>query len=503
MKKGNIVICNGIVKGKQQKRAVMRAVPVSEAAGASPLVVRLQPPVRSVARGLRSRNSPSAQTTSPHPCGTAPRGGTVPGGRMAEREGTAAAVPERLPQGRSVLFEREGRVARFERRGGHAAVERAAGDCMAPPAAARTRTRSTVGNTSQTAARPWIDTRQPAVDDAGHAQACLGLPETVRPRRGARGAPVDARVAPRDRLRVRALPEPRRVLRRGDGDLPDPRGGLHAPLRLLRDRQGVARAARPGRAGGGRRGRSTSRAGLRRRDLGDPRRPRGRRRGPVRRDDPRHPARGACRAETRRRGPVPDFAGAPGALETVLAAGPAVLNHNLETVPRLYPRVRPGADYARSLALLRRSREIAPAIPTKSGLMVGLGEQVDEVVAVMRDLAAAGVSVADDRPVPAAGPGEPPRGALLAPGGVRRARGGRPRGGDRAGDGGAAGAQLVPGAGGVSPRAGPRVSRQPAASHPASPRRRTKSRRAQGPACHGDPCRIQAISCRCSGILPR
>jgi len=88
---------------------------------------------------------------------------------------------------------------------------------------------------------------------------------------------------------------------------------------------------------------------------------------------------------------IPDFAGKPGSLETVLAAGPTILNHNLETVPRLYPRVRPGAGYERSLALLRRAREIAPAIPTKSGLMVGFGEQTDEVVAVMRDLAAAGV----------------------------------------------------------------------------------------------------------------
>ncbi len=89
---------------------------------------------------------------------------------------------------------------------------------------------------------------------------------------------------------------------------------------------------------------------------------------------------------------VPDFAGKPGAVETVLAAGPAVFNHNLETVPRLYPSVRPGADYSRSLTLLRRARKIAPSIPTKSGLMVGFGEQFDEVVAVMRDLAAAGVS---------------------------------------------------------------------------------------------------------------
>ena len=89
---------------------------------------------------------------------------------------------------------------------------------------------------------------------------------------------------------------------------------------------------------------------------------------------------------------IPDFAGKPGALETVLAAGPTVLNHNLETIPRLYPRVRPGADYARSLSLLRRSREIAPDIATKCGLMVGLGEGFDEVVAVMRDLSTAAVS---------------------------------------------------------------------------------------------------------------
>jgi lipoic acid synthetase len=89
---------------------------------------------------------------------------------------------------------------------------------------------------------------------------------------------------------------------------------------------------------------------------------------------------------------VPDFAGASGALETVLAAGPAVLNHNLETVPRLYPRVRPGAACGRSLGLLRRSRELAPRVPTKSGLMVGLGEAFDEVVAAMRELAGAGVA---------------------------------------------------------------------------------------------------------------
>jgi lipoic acid synthetase len=89
---------------------------------------------------------------------------------------------------------------------------------------------------------------------------------------------------------------------------------------------------------------------------------------------------------------VPDFAGRPGALESVLAAGPAVLNHNLETVPRLYPLVRPGAAYERSLALLRHARVVAPALPTKSGLMVGFGERPEEVAAVLRDLAAAGVA---------------------------------------------------------------------------------------------------------------
>jgi lipoic acid synthetase len=89
---------------------------------------------------------------------------------------------------------------------------------------------------------------------------------------------------------------------------------------------------------------------------------------------------------------VPDFAGAPGALATVLDSAPAVLNHNLETVPRLYERVRPGAVYSRSLGLLRRSRQIAPATPTKTGLMVGLGEGLEEVVAVMRNLAAVGVA---------------------------------------------------------------------------------------------------------------
>jgi lipoic acid synthetase len=74
---------------------------------------------------------------------------------------------------------------------------------------------------------------------------------------------------------------------------------------------------------------------------------------------------------------IPDFQGDPDALRTVLQARPDVLNHNIETVPRLYPVVRPQADYRRSLDLLARSRAWAPDIPTKSGLMLGLGESED------------------------------------------------------------------------------------------------------------------------------
>ncbi len=90
---------------------------------------------------------------------------------------------------------------------------------------------------------------------------------------------------------------------------------------------------------------------------------------------------------------IPDFRGSDEALEVVLRARPDVLNHNVETVPRLYSAARRGAQYERSLRLLRRSREIAPAVPTKSGLMVGLGETLEEVCAVLRDLGAAGVDI--------------------------------------------------------------------------------------------------------------
>ena len=88
---------------------------------------------------------------------------------------------------------------------------------------------------------------------------------------------------------------------------------------------------------------------------------------------------------------TPDFLRKDGALETVVAALPDVFNHNLETVPSLYRSVRPGAIYDHSLRLLRRVKDIQPAMFTKSGIMVGLGEALDEVLAVMDDLRAADV----------------------------------------------------------------------------------------------------------------
>jgi lipoic acid synthetase len=88
---------------------------------------------------------------------------------------------------------------------------------------------------------------------------------------------------------------------------------------------------------------------------------------------------------------TPDFRRKPGALGIVLAAAPDVYNHNLETVPRLYRRVRPGADYRHSLALLAEAKQLRPEVFTKSGIMVGLGETDAEVLEVMDDLRAADV----------------------------------------------------------------------------------------------------------------
>ncbi len=90
---------------------------------------------------------------------------------------------------------------------------------------------------------------------------------------------------------------------------------------------------------------------------------------------------------------IPDFMGNWDALATVVEARPYVLNHNVETVPRLYGRVRPKARYDRSLELLRRAKELAPSRLTKSGMMVGLGERQEEIFAVMADLRSAGVDL--------------------------------------------------------------------------------------------------------------
>jgi lipoic acid synthetase len=88
---------------------------------------------------------------------------------------------------------------------------------------------------------------------------------------------------------------------------------------------------------------------------------------------------------------TPDFKGKPGAIERIVEARPDVFNHNLETVPRLYPSIRPGARYFTSLELLYRVKRIDERMFTKSGLMVGLGETREEVLQVMDDLRAADV----------------------------------------------------------------------------------------------------------------
>ncbi len=96
-----------------------------------------------------------------------------------------------------------------------------------------------------------------------------------------------------------------------------------------------------------------------------------------------------CRVEVL----IPDFKGDEAPLRTVLAARPDILNHNTETVPRLYRMARSGGKYSRCLELLERSTRIAPDIPTKTGLMVGLGEEPDELVQVFKDLRKVGVAI--------------------------------------------------------------------------------------------------------------
>ncbi|HTV57818.1 MAG TPA: lipoyl synthase [Verrucomicrobiae bacterium] len=96
-----------------------------------------------------------------------------------------------------------------------------------------------------------------------------------------------------------------------------------------------------------------------------------------------------CRVEVL----IPDFRGDWSALETVMEARPDVLNHNMETVPRLYRQVRKGAVYERSLEVLRRAGEMAPGTPTKTGMMLGLGETREEVLGAMKDIVAQGTHI--------------------------------------------------------------------------------------------------------------
>ena len=103
----------------------------------------------------------------------------------------------------------------------------------------------------------------------------------------------------------------------------------------------------------------------------------------VRRHAPR------CRVEVL----IPDFQGSSASLDAVIDAGPDILNHNTETVPRLYKVARHGGRYERVLALFRHARAAAPALPRKSGIILGLGETREELVATMRDLREVDVAI--------------------------------------------------------------------------------------------------------------
>ena len=105
--------------------------------------------------------------------------------------------------------------------------------------------------------------------------------------------------------------------------------------------------------------------------------------GAIRRHAP------GCRVELL----IPDLQGNADALDTVIAAGPDILNHNTETVPRLYKVARHGGRYERTLEIFRQARRVAPGLRTKSGIILGLGEERDELVATMRDLQQANVSI--------------------------------------------------------------------------------------------------------------
>ena len=223
----------------------------------------------------------------------------------------------------------------------------------------------------------------------------------------------------RDGLRGGGLPEHLRVLVGRHRDVHGERRPLHAGVRLLPRRHPAAAGARPDRARAGRRGGRIA--------SGSP--TRSSRASRATTCATGAPAR-SRRASTaiRARGPVMRRRGADVGPEgrrarrsqLLLDARPDVLNHNVETVARLQRAVRPSAGYARSLTVLARAA--AAGLATKSGLMVGLGETLDEVVSTLADLAARRRAHRDDRPVPPPERDAPAGRALLGARGVRRAR---------------------------------------------------------------------------------
>ena len=229
-----------------------------------------------------------------------------------------------------------------------------------------------------------VPSPSPADSVALRAQAPVAARARARDARGVGDARALAPTPARHRLRGGGVPEPARVLVSATRDGDGARHGVHARVRVLQRRHWAARSRRPARARAARRGDRRARSAPRRDHFGGPRRPRGRRRV--------HFVR--CIEHIRARCPhttieilTPDFRHKDGAIERVAAARPDVYNHNVETVPRLYRRIRPGASFDHSVDLLRRVKRCEPATFTKSGLMVGLGEEPDEVLAVRRGAA--------------------------------------------------------------------------------------------------------------------
>ena len=101
----------------------------------------------------------------------------------------------------------------------------------------------------------------------------------------------------------------------------------------------------------------------------------------------------AANAETSVEVLVPDFQGNVDSIRTVLEAGPDIYNHNTETVPRLYKKARPGGRYQRVLEIFRTAKRLAPGIPTKTGMILGMGETNEEVLATMRELRTVDVDI--------------------------------------------------------------------------------------------------------------